>query len=197
MWTERSPPLKNTVHYLPSKPFSHPFILPFWPSFGVINSPVPPPPLCSLPPAAEMWCYLPISPYWSPERAEGAGNQAPQTVLWRKRREWDNRFEDEGNDPLKKHPDSWRWASEIATDPIVSQPPLIKLKNNLDLTIRTVWVSSVADMEKRKWERTKGQEGWTVGIIWWVWLNGAVPGRRRLWISSEADLEDTNTSSSI
>ncbi len=60
-----------------------------------------PPPLRSLPPAAEPWCYLPISSYWSPERAQSSGNQDPQTVLWRKSREWDNRLDDEGTDPLK------------------------------------------------------------------------------------------------
>lgn len=58
-------------------------------------------PSTTLPSAAEQWCYLPISPYWSPERAQDAGNQDPQTVLWRKRREWDNRLDDEGNDFLK------------------------------------------------------------------------------------------------
>lgn len=115
-----------------------------------------------LPPAAEQWCYLPITSYWSPERGQGAGNQDPQTVLWRKRREGDNRLDDEGNDPLKQL-DSCRWALRIATGSIVSLPPLNKIKNNLDLTIRMV--SSVADMERKEWERTKGHKGHTVGII--------------------------------
>lgn len=56
-----------------------------------------------------------------------------------------------GNDPLKKKKkqlDSRRWALQIATVPIVSQPPLIKIKNNLDPTIRTALVSSGADMKE-------------------------------------------------
>ncbi|KAI9542982.1 hypothetical protein NQZ68_013913 [Dissostichus eleginoides] len=40
---------------------------------------------------AEQGCYLTISSYWSPESAFGAGNQDPQTVLWRTRTEWENR----------------------------------------------------------------------------------------------------------
>ncbi|KAK1906742.1 UPF0325 protein [Dissostichus eleginoides] len=39
---------------------------------------------------AEQGCYLTISSYWSPESAFGAGNQDPQTVLWRTRTEWEN-----------------------------------------------------------------------------------------------------------
>lgn len=56
-----------------------------------------------------------------------------------------------GNDPLKKNKkqlDSRRRASQIATVPIVSRPLLIKIKNNLDPTIRTALVSSGADMKE-------------------------------------------------
>lgn len=102
---------------------SHPFAV-LWPSLSLINSPV----LPSYSSAEEQGCYLSISSYWSPERAQSAGNQDPQTVLWRNRRELDNRIRDEGNDPFKKQLDAKRWASQIATVPFVFPPPLISVQ---------------------------------------------------------------------
>lgn len=114
------------------------------PSFSLINSPV----LSSYSSAEEQGRYLSISSYWSPERAQSAGNQDPQTVLWRNRKELNNGISDEGNDPFKKQLDAKRWASQIATVPFVFPPPLISVQRQPGLNDKDTEGSSVADTEK-------------------------------------------------
>ena len=105
------------------------------------------------------------------EGPEALGTRTPSRFSGERGESGTTGYMMKGNDPLKKKKkqlDSRRWALQIATVPIVSQPPLIKIKNNLDPTIRTALVSSGADMKEGEWEGTKGQKGQTVGIIWWA-----------------------------